>query len=170
MAQKIRLGGDPADPSWIGGIVLLGLIAWHVRLPGNLAYHVDRFFGFNGEPSRAVIKQEVTRAADAFGLDRRVFHSLVRVESGGNPRAVSWAGARGLTQVMPYNAKRCGLAPHRLFDVTANARCGAKILRQELDRTGDLSHALTVYNCGKINCEDGKKYAQKVLSLAKKRG
>ena len=162
--------GSPADPGWIGGAVIIAVAGCVVRLPADLSYHTLRFFGLNSGHSRAVIRQEVTRAADAYGLDRNVYHAVVQVESGGNVKAESRVGARGLSQVMPFNAKRCGWHPDRLWDPTHNVRCGAKILRQEIDRTGNLKDALTVYNCGRINCAEGKQYAQKVLSLAKKLG
>lgn len=161
---------SPADPGWIGGAVIIAIAACTVRLPDDLSYHILRFFGLNSGHSRAVISQEVNRAADAYGLDRNVYHAVIQVESGGNVRAESHVGARGLSQVMPTNAKRCGWHPDRMWDATHNVRCGAKILRQEIDRTGNLKDALTVYNCGRINCKEGKQYAQKVLSLAKKLG
>lgn len=162
--------GSPSDPGWIGGAVIIAVAACTVRLPDDLSYHTLRFFGLNSGHSRAVISQEVDRAADAYGLDRNVYHAVIQVESGGNTKAESRVGARGLSQVMPFNAKRCGWHPDRLWDPTHNVRCGAKILRQEIDRTGNLKDALTVYNCGRINCIEGKQYAQKVLSLAKKLG
>lgn len=162
--------GSPADPGWIGGVVIIAIAACTVRLPDDLSYHTLRFFGLNSGHFRAVISQEVTRAADAYGLDRNVYHAVIQVESAGNVKAESPVGARGLSQVMPFNAKRCGWHPDRLWDATHNVRCGAKILRQEIDRTGNLKDALTVYNCGRINCKEGKQYAQKVLSLAKKLG
>jgi soluble lytic murein transglycosylase-like protein len=165
-----QVKGSPADPAWIGGAVIIALAACAVRLPADLSYHTLRFFGLNSGHSKAVIRQEVTRAADAYGLDRNVYHAVVQVESGGNVKAESRVGARGLSQVMPFNARRCGWHPDRLWDPTHNVRCGAKILRQEIDRTGNLKDALTVYNCGRINCTEGKQYAQKVLALAKKLG
>lgn len=162
--------GSPADPGWIGGVVIVAIAACAVRLPDDLSYHTLRFFGLHSGHSRAVIRQEVNRAADAYGIDRNVYHAVIQVESSGNVRAESHVGARGLSQIMPFNARRCGWHPDRLWDATHNVRCGAKILRQEIDRTGSLKDALTVYNCGRINCKEGKQYAQKVLSLAKKLG
>lgn len=163
-----RLGGNPSDPNWVWGVFIIAMAACTVDLPPNLSYHVTRFFGLNSGHSRAVIEEEVDRAAKHYGIDPKVYHSLIQVESSGNPRAESRVGARGLSQVMPFNAKRCGWHPDKLWDTTHNVRCGAKILRQEIDRTGNLRDALTVYNCGRINCKEGKQYAQKVLSLAKK--
>ena len=165
-----RLGGSPSDPNWVWGALIIAVSACKLDLPPNLSYHVTRFFGLNSGHSRAVIEEEVDRAAKKYGIDRDVYHSLIQVESAGNPRAESRVGARGLSQVMPFNAKRCGWHPDKLWDATHNARCGAQILREEIDRTGNLRHALIVYNCGKINCKEGQKYAEKVLSLAKKRG
>jgi len=162
--------GSPADPGWIGGVVIIALAGCAVRLPADLSYHTLRFFGLNSGHSKAVIRQEVSRAADAYGLDRNVYHAVIQVESGGNVKAESHVGARGLSQVMPFNAKRCGWHPDKLWDPTHNVRCGARILSEELERTGNIRDALTVYNCGKINCKEGKEYARKVLSLSKKLG
>ena len=160
--------GSPSDPGWIGGAVIIAIAACTVRLPDDLSYHTLRFFGLNSGHSRAVIRQEVDRAADAYGLDRNVYHAVIQVESAGNVAAESPVGARGLSQVMPFNARRCGWHPEKLWDPTHNVRCGAKILADELERMGNMRDALTVYNCGKKNCKEGKKYAEKVLSLSKK--
>jgi soluble lytic murein transglycosylase-like protein len=168
--MNIHTQGTPADPGWIGGVVIIALAAAVVKPPENLWYHTARFFRLDSGHSRAIIRDEVTRAADAYGLDRNVYHALIQVESAGQVKAQSKVGARGLSQVMPFNAKRCGWHPDRLWDPTHNVRCGAQILREELDRTGDYTAALTVYNCGKINCTQGKQYARKVLSLARKLG
>jgi hypothetical protein len=34
-------------------------------------------------------------------------------------------------------------------------------LREELDQHGNLQRALTVYNCGRVKCSEGQKYAKK---------
>jgi len=162
-----KLGGNAADSSWVSGALVIALAAAVIKPPENLQYHTTRFFGLNGGHSRAVIQDEVGKAADAYGIDRSVYQALIQVESAGQVKAESKVGARGLSQVMPFNAKRCGWHPDRLWDPTHNVRCGAKILREELDRTGSYANALTVYNCGKINCKEGKQYARKVLSLAR---
>ena len=144
----------------------IALVACYTALPETLVYHQTRLLKRPVEPSRGLIEAEVTRAAKAFDLPPRLLHALVKVESGYKREAESRVGARGLSQVMPFNAKRCGLEREQLWDAVANVRCGALILRQELDRLGDLSAALTVYNCGKVNCKEGKQYAQKVIALS----
>lgn len=150
---------------------LMVLAACYCSLPESLVYHQSRLLRAPIEPSRGVIEAEVDRAAKAYQLPAKLLHALVRVESGYKPKVVSVAGARGLSQVMPANARRCGLRDAgELFDAVSNLRCGALILRQELDRLGNLKDALTVYNCGRVNCTEGKKYASTVINLFTGRG
>ncbi len=150
---------------WI--VAALVVAACYVSLPEDLVYHGGRLLKRPVVASKALLEAEVERAADAYGLSRKVLKALVRVESAYNPKAVSRVGARGIAQIMPANAKRCGLpnADH-LWDPTYNLRCGAKILREELDIHGDLQRALTVYNCGRVKCAEGQQYAKKVLALS----
>ena len=114
-----------------------------------------------------VIVDEAHRVARKNDLSPSLLLALVQTESNFRVKAESNKGARGLTQVMPYNAKRCGLHPDQLWDVSLNLACGAQILREEIDRLGSIKDALSVYNCGKRLCKQGQKYATKVLSLAK---
>lgn len=146
------------------------LLAWCVCLPETVVYHGSRVAHLPAQASRSLLESEVDRAADAFGLRRSVLRALVKVESAYNPTAMSKVGARGLSQVMPANAARCGIDASKLWDPTYNLRCGAQILREELDQHGDLHKALTVYNCGKVKCAEGQRYASKVISLSKING
>jgi soluble lytic murein transglycosylase-like protein len=163
MGQKTQGGG--------GGVVALILFAF-VLSPGETSsarYHISRMLGAKPTPTRAIVEREIDRVADQYGIKRPLLRALIRVESGGNIHAQSRVGARGITQVMPANAQRCGLRhPDQLWDLVSNLRCGAQILREELDEHGDEAKALTVYNCGKVRCREGQQYAQKVLSLTKK--
>jgi soluble lytic murein transglycosylase-like protein len=164
-----------------GGAILLGLLAFAlVGFPGRasesprpkergvVAYHVMRFWGLKPQASRAVLEQEAHRAARKHGISPNIFRALVRVESAWNPKAVSRVGARGLSQVMPANARRCGLkTPEELWDPVKNLHCGAQILAEDLKTYGgDMRNALKSYNCGKINCPPAEQYAAKVLELA----
>ena len=160
MSQDVKQGG--------GVVVLLLAAAMFVSPSDNLRFHISRFFGVYKTPSRTIIESEVDRAADAYGVSRRVLRALVQVESAYKPDAVSPVGARGVAQIMPFNARRCGLAHDgKLWDAVHNVRCGARILAEELDQHGDLKKALTVYNCGRVKCKEGEKYAIKVLALSR---
>jgi len=131
----------------------------------SASYHIKRFYRLPVSPSRAVIEQEVSRVAKKHRLSESLLRSLVQVESSFRVKALSKKGARGLTQVMPFNAKRCGLDADQLWDPSLNLACGSIILKQEIKRVGSIEKALRVYNCGKVTC--GKGYAKKVLELSK---
>lgn len=76
--------------------------------------------------------------------------ALIHGESNGKTFAESGAGAIGLMQVMPFNAKHCGLESSReLWVEEKNIHCGVKILDENLARyDGDVISALAAYNGG----------------------
>lgn len=85
------------------------------------------------------------------GVDPGLAFSLVRVESSFTRRAVSSAGAVGLTQVMPSTAfwLQPGISYEQLFDRDTNLRLGFRYLRMMLEQyRGDLHLALLAYNRG----------------------
>lgn len=88
----------------------------------------------------------VAESAARHGLDPKLLHALVAVESGYRVRAVSAAGAAGLTQLMPGTARDVGVADR--FDPEANLAGGAAYLARQLLRFGDLRLALAAYNAG----------------------
>jgi hypothetical protein len=93
------------------------------------------------------LHEMLTRAGNEHNVDVDLLASLVKAESGGNTRAVSRAGARGLTQLMPATAKDMGVADS--FKPDDNLRGGAKYLDQLLILYHDnLALALAAYNAG----------------------
>lgn len=94
------------------------------------------------QPFQALIDQ----AADRHGIDPKLLHALVIVESAYRADAVSHAGAAGLTQLMPGTARDLGVADR--FDVAANLDGGAAYLAQQLIRFQDVRLALAAYNAG----------------------
>jgi soluble lytic murein transglycosylase-like protein len=88
----------------------------------------------------------VGEAAQRHGLDPKLLHALVTVESAYRADAVSPAGAAGLTQLMPGTA--AALNVHDRFDAPANLEGGADYLARLLLRFGDLRLALAAYNDG----------------------
>jgi soluble lytic murein transglycosylase-like protein len=90
---------------------------------------------------------QITDAADANGVDPNLLAALVQQESGGNPNAVSSAGAQGLTQLMPTTGASLGVTDP--FDIAQNLNAGAEYLAQMLQQFGgDISLALAAYNAG----------------------
>jgi soluble lytic murein transglycosylase-like protein len=73
--------------------------------------------------------------------------AVIDVESAFDPFAVSYAGAVGLMQVMPFWPRELGLSNKDLIDVELNIRMGTSILAYYLERErGDYHRALGRYN------------------------
>ncbi len=73
--------------------------------------------------------------------------AVIDVESAFDPFAVSYAGAVGLMQVMPFWPTELGLSKKDLIDVELNIRMGSAILAYYLERErGDYRRALGRYN------------------------
>lgn len=89
---------------------------------------------------------EIAQAAAHHGLDPKLLHALVVVESAYRPRAVSPVGAAGLTQLMPGTALEVGVSDR--MDPLSNLRGGAAYLAQQVVRFGDVRLALAAYNAG----------------------
>lgn len=99
------------------------------------------------------------------GVPIELICGVILQESGGNHRAVSHAGAKGLMQLMPGTARRFGVS--NSFDPRQNIEGGTKYLRFLLDRfNGNIELALAGYNSGEGNVE---KYGNKVPPFAETR-
>jgi soluble lytic murein transglycosylase-like protein len=97
--------------------------------------------------SPADLHEMLARAGQMHNLDVDLLASLVKAESGGNARAVSSAGARGLMQLMPATAS--GLGVRDSFQPDQNVRGGSTYLDALLNRYHDnLALALAAYNAG----------------------
>lgn len=102
------------------------------------------------------VTQLVAAAALRFGIPEHWIYAVMRVESAGDMRALSAAGAMGLMQIMPatwsYLRARYGLGPDP-FDVRDNIMGGAAWLSELHDRYG-LPGAFAAYNAGPARYED----------------
>lgn len=90
--------------------------------------------------------QAIADAAERHGLDPKLLHALVIVESAYRPQACSPVGACGLTQLMPGTARDLGVSDR--FDPLENLRGGADYLARQMLRFGDVRLALAAYNSG----------------------
>ena len=94
----------------------------------------------------------IQEAGQRYRIDPALIRAIIQAESGGNPLAVSRAGARGLMQLMPETAAELGVT--NPFDPTQNIMGGTSYLRRLLDRyRGDVKLALAAYNWGMGNLE-----------------
>ena len=89
----------------------------------------------------------VSAAANRNNINPDLIYSMIRVESGFNPHAISRKGAQGLMQLMPETAARLGVLDP--MDPVANVDGGTRYLRELLARyNNDLIKALAAYNAG----------------------
>ncbi len=114
----------------------------------------------------------ISKTASEYGLPTNIFAALVKVESNGNQKAKSSAGAIGLTQLMPATARALGVNP---YDAADNLRGGAKYLKQQYDKYGRWDLALAAYNAGPGNVDkyggippfkETQSYVKRVLNYA----
>lgn len=95
----------------------------------------------------ADLHQMLATAGQTHHLDVDLLASVVKAESGGNPRARSRAGAKGLMQLMDGTASDLGVQDS--YQPEDNVRGGSTYLDSLLSRYHDnLALALAAYNAG----------------------
>ncbi len=120
-------------------------------------------------PKSQKFEQFIYEAGEKYEVDQLFIKAVIQAESGGDPEAISSAGAQGLMQLMPGTANELGVI--NPFDPEENIMAGTRYLRQLLDRyRGNKKLALAAYNWGMGNLEkrpesipeETKRYINKV--------
>lgn len=103
--------------------------------------------------------ESIVSAAEMWGIPEDLAIRLVRAESEFNPRAVSRAGAIGLTQVMPSTARalRGGITRDSLFDPTTNLQLGFQYLATLYTEFKDWRLAVLAYRDGPGRAREAQK-------------
>lgn len=104
--------------------------------------------------------------ADQVDWDWRLLAALSYQESQFNPKTESWAGARGLLQVMPRTAKGYGITD--LFNPEESVKAGVahiKALQKHWEKIPDsterMKFVIGSYNAGQYHVEDARRLAEK---------
>ncbi|RSU61405.1 lytic transglycosylase domain-containing protein [Sphingobium yanoikuyae] len=135
--------------SWGGSAVLLAVL---LLAPGAMSAPA---LAQDAPAERSAVRHpyagHVADAARRFGIPEAWIWAVMRVESNGDSRAVSTAGATGLMQIMPATwaslRARHGLGSDP-YDVRDNIMAGAAYLRAMHDRYGNTAAMLAAYNAG----------------------
>ena len=108
------------------------------------------------------------RHAATVGWDWRLMAAQCYQESGFDPKAVSWAGAQGLMQIMPATAQHLGLPRNQAYDPEQNIAAAARYLRELnatfadiSDRHERINFVLAAYNGGVGHVRDAMTLARK---------
>jgi membrane-bound lytic murein transglycosylase F len=125
----------------------------------------SEFFSKNSD-NISEFDPSIKAGAKQINWDWRLLASLIYQESQFNPLTQSWAGARGLMQVMPATGKLYG-ADH-LFDPEENIRAGTSFLEflnehwgEIPDSTERIKFVLASYNAGPGHIADARRLARK---------
>ena len=143
-----------------GGIGLAGLLAEGLgieedtaaravrpagRVPAEIAYRAYE----QAKNDAGIIAYEpaIRAAASDSGVSENLIKAVILQESGGDPRAVSAKGAKGLMQLMDKTAAELGV--RNVFSPVENIRGGARYLAGLIEQfRGNLELALASYNAG----------------------
>lgn len=116
----------------------------------------------------------VIKYASLFEVDPALVHAVLNVESSGNPRAISTAGAIGLMQLIPSTAKRFGVSKDMLFNPDSNIKAGIAYLKWLMIlHNNNKVLAIASYNAGEGSVlkygnippyAETRKYVPKVLA------
>jgi hypothetical protein len=102
--------------------------------------------GGGGRPSGSARYDEIIeRVSRQQGVDARLIHAVIEVESGYQPRARSPKGAMGLMQLMPETVRQYSV--RNPYDPSSNIEAGTRHLKSLLGRF-PVALALAAYNAG----------------------
>jgi soluble lytic murein transglycosylase-like protein len=108
-----------------------------------------RVLGPGSDSYDAEIRHAVIDVERIWPVPASFVKAAIHRESGFQPRALSPAGAVGLMQVMPFNARRLGVSPSDLWTPATNILAGTRLLAVLLRHyRGDVISTLVAYNSG----------------------
>lgn len=145
------LPSDGAASTGLGGLAGLGDLTGLGGLAG-LGSGLGSLGSASGVPAGPAPVTGLGQYAGLFAqnearyqLPQGLLAAVAQTESGGNPAAVSPAGAQGLMQLMPSTARGLGVDPWQPAQAVQGA---AQLLSKYLHSYGSVPLALAAYNAG----------------------
>ena len=162
--RELRELARGADDGLAKGILAL---AAHENMAG-LAVRLDaKLYPKGGGYDGAAYPIPAWVPAEGFRVDRALIYSLIRQESRFNPNAKSWAGARGLMQLMPGTARFVArvkgikyTSRRKLYQPEINLTLGQRYIEMLLKDSkiqGDLFLMAAAWNGGPGNLRKWRK-------------
>ena len=148
----LRDGGEVSFPSSLVGEVRADEVAYPV--PSALAVDLPPTDSAAAPVRKAVappppasrpFAEMISSVAERQGVEARLVHAVIEVESNYQSHARSPKGAKGLMQLMPDTARQ--YAVRNPYDPQTNVEAGVRHLKSLMCRF-DLSLALAAYNAG----------------------
>ena len=106
--------------------------------------------------------------AETIGWDWRLLAALAYAESNFDPKVISWAGARGLMQLMPRTARNMGLPAGKEDDPEESIKAACKLINlldrnfsSIKDKDERINFILASYNAGEGHIKDAMALTQK---------
>lgn len=130
----------------------------HVRAP-----YVSRSKGIISNYDK-----EFIRGSRHVGWDWRLIAAQCYQESGFDPNAVSWAGAKGLMQIIPSTAKSLDVAD--VFNPQENIDAGCRYLKRLQASFSDIRNRVDKIRFTLAAYNGGPRHIRDAMSLAKKYG
>ncbi len=134
------------------------MIKRHVRAP-----YISR--------SKGIISQydsEFIKSSRHVGWDWRLIAAQCYQESGFDPNAVSWAGAKGLMQIIPSTASLLGIKD--IYDPEENIDAGCRYLKKIYGSFHDVRNRIDRIRFTLAAYNGGPRHIRDAMNLAKKHG
>ena len=142
-----REGGTPLLTNRITKYDSMKTDYQRIRIKFDPIIKPDRWGATFGKYTDTDIHKYVDHYAQKYNIDASLIHAIIKVESAGNPYAVSPKGAAGLMQLMPGTA--ADLNVRNVFDPAENIGGGAQYISKMLGMfKNNYELALAGYNAG----------------------
>jgi soluble lytic murein transglycosylase-like protein len=117
------------------------------HVTASLLVCCSHVFGQAKVNTRAEAEYYVDAYAEHYDVPPELVRAVIAQESGWNPQAVSYKGAKGLMQLMPKTAIAYSVSDP--FDISQNISGGVRYLADLIQQFhGDWRLVLAAYNCG----------------------